>query len=149
MKKILFSLMTILSASGAYAQNHPVLNNSEFTCSISEDELTASNYTPANEKHSAPQLASLPVETKNAADLTHPDAVMMKDGNMILLIDGQMTNLSATTQLSNGASVWGNGNFTGSDGVTIVLKDQEYIDLTGYWVKNINSCKAALCAKKI
>ena len=59
------------------------------------------------------------------------DCVMMKDGKMMVMKDGQHTELSEDMTLGNGTMVMKDGSVKMSDGTTKMLKNGDWLDMDG------------------
>lgn len=60
-----------------------------------------------------------------------PDGIHMKDGKMILMQNGQRSELTQDMTLTNGTVVSPNGTVKLADGTTQTLKDGDFIDMNG------------------
>lgn len=59
------------------------------------------------------------------------DCVMMKDGKMWVMKDGQKSEMTETMTLSNGTSVMTDGSVKTTDGKTMMMKDGDMMDMNG------------------
>lgn len=57
--------------------------------------------------------------------------IVMKDGKMMVKKNGEKTQLTQDTTLSNGTSVMLNGTVTTSDGNAVILKNGEFVNMDG------------------
>lgn len=59
------------------------------------------------------------------------DCVMMKDGKVMVMKDGQKSELTDDMTLSNGTTVMKDGTVKTSDGKTMMLKDGDWVGMDG------------------
>jgi hypothetical protein len=59
------------------------------------------------------------------------DCVMMKDGKVMVMKNGQKSELTEDMTLSNGTTVTKDGTVKTSDGKTMMLKDGEWVGMDG------------------
>ena len=59
------------------------------------------------------------------------DGIMMKNGKMMVMENGQTSPLTEDRTLSNGTVVMSNGTVKMSDGTTSTLKEGEYVNMDG------------------
>jgi hypothetical protein len=59
------------------------------------------------------------------------DCVMMKDGKMMVMKDGQKTEMTEDMTLTNGTTVMKDGSVKTSDGKTMTLKNGDWVDMDG------------------
>jgi hypothetical protein len=59
------------------------------------------------------------------------EGIMMKDSKMIVMKNGEKTELLQDTTLSNGTTITVDGTVKSSDGITTMLKDGEYVNSDG------------------
>lgn len=59
------------------------------------------------------------------------DCVMMKDGKVMVMKDGQKSELTDDMTLSNGTTVMKDGTVKTSDGQTMMLKDGDWVGMDG------------------
>ena len=57
--------------------------------------------------------------------------VIMKDGKLLMMKDGQTTPLTSDLTLDNGAIVTADGNIKSKDGTVTTLKEGEYVTMEG------------------
>jgi hypothetical protein len=57
--------------------------------------------------------------------------VIMKDGKLLMMKDGQTTQLTSDLTLDNGAIVTADGNIKSKDGTVTTLKEGEYVTMEG------------------
>jgi hypothetical protein len=83
--------------------------------------------------------ASLTVISSLAADTDHTDAkhngVVMKDGKMMVVKDGQVTPMEQDMTMSDGTKVSKDGTVTMKDGKTKTLKDGQMVTMDGKMMK--------------
>ncbi|MES2795905.1 MAG: DUF6799 domain-containing protein [Bacteroidota bacterium] len=70
---------------------------------------------------------------KNAQKMkgAHPDGVMMKNGKMMLTMNGKTTLMVNEVTLSNGTRVMANGHCMMRDGSTLMLKNGDHMNMDG------------------
>lgn len=73
------------------------------------------------------QMQSQDMQSK----MMKPDGIYMKDGKMILMQNGQRSELTQDMTLTNGTVVSPNGTAKLADGTTQTLKDGDFIDMDG------------------
>ncbi len=61
----------------------------------------------------------------------HPDGVMMQDGKILKVENGQMTTLDHDMTMSNGTNIFIDGRYTDQDGTRSTLKEGQHIDMEG------------------
>ncbi len=59
------------------------------------------------------------------------DGIMMKDGKMMVMENGQTTELTQDRTLSNGTVVSANGKVKMANGTTKMLKDGDWVSMDG------------------
>gem|GEM_PF-1135307 len=57
--------------------------------------------------------------------------IVMKDGKMMVKKNGEKTQLTQDTTLSNGTSVMLNGTVKTSDGNTVILQNGDFVNMDG------------------
>ena len=63
------------------------------------------------------------------------DHVIMKDGRVFLLQNGQTTEVKSDIALNNGATVTADGTVKMKDGSTKKMSDGDMVDMSGNWGK--------------
>ena len=71
----------------------------------------------------------------------HHDGVMMKDGKLLMMKNGQTTQLTTDMTLDNGTVVLANGTVKAKDGSTTTLKEGDYVTMDGTSMGNMNDWK--------
>jgi hypothetical protein len=66
------------------------------------------------------------------------DGVIMKDGKLLMMKNGQTTQLTSDLTLDNGTVVMTNGTVKAKDGSTTTLKEGDYVSMDGTTMGNIN-----------
>lgn len=110
MKKLILVFAAIAISAGAYAQSdttHRQMNPREM-------------YNQQNQ-----HMQTHPVEK------SIPDGVMMKDGKILMVKNGEFTTLDHDMTLTNGTKIVPDGNYTTYDGITMKLKEGQHIDMDG------------------
>jgi uncharacterized protein with beta-barrel porin domain len=69
------------------------------------------------------------------------EGVMMKDGKLLMMKNGQTTQLTTDLTLDNGAVVMTNGTLKAKDGKTTVLKEGDYVSMDGTKMGNMATWK--------
>lgn len=64
-------------------------------------------------------------------DMKSHDGIMMKNGKVMVMENGQSTVLTQDKTLSNGTVISANGNVKMSDGTTKMLKDGDWVGMDG------------------
>ncbi|MEP6952411.1 MAG: DUF6799 domain-containing protein [Ginsengibacter sp.] len=59
------------------------------------------------------------------------EGVIMKDGKLLMMKNGQTTQLTTDLTLDNGAVVMSNGTLKSKDGTTTTLKEGDYVAMDG------------------
>lgn len=59
------------------------------------------------------------------------EGIMMKDGKVMVMKNGEKTALLQDTTLSNGTTITVDGTVKSSDGTTTMLKDGDYVNSDG------------------
>lgn len=110
MKKLIGVFVAIAITAGAYAQAGSTNG------STSPQELkTNQNQNMQN----------------NQVDKSHADGVMMQNGKMMQVKNGQMTSLDHDLTLTNGTKVKSDGTCVKKDGTKMTLKDGQHLDMSG------------------
>jgi hypothetical protein len=65
------------------------------------------------------------------------DCVMMKDGKMWMMKDGQKTEMTQNMTMTNGSTVMADGTVKNKDGKTWMMKDGESMDMSGKMKKKM------------
>jgi hypothetical protein len=71
----------------------------------------------------------------------HHDGIMMKDGKLLMMKNGQTTQLTTDMTLDNGTVVMTNGTVKAKDGSTKTLKEGDYVTMDGTSMGNMNDWK--------
>ena len=66
------------------------------------------------------------------------EGVIMKGGKLLMMKNGQTTQLTTDMTLDNGTVVMTNGSVKAKDGSTTTLKEGDYISMDGTTMGNIN-----------
>ena len=69
------------------------------------------------------------------------EGVMMKDGKLLMMKNGQTTQLTTDLTLDNGTVVMTNGTVKAKDGKTTVLKEGDYVSMDGTKMGNMATWK--------
>jgi hypothetical protein len=59
------------------------------------------------------------------------DCVMMKDGKLKVVKNGNVMMMTGPVKLNNGATVMADGTIKNADGTTTTLTDGQYVDMDG------------------
>jgi hypothetical protein len=59
------------------------------------------------------------------------EGVLMKDGKLLMMKNGQTTQLTSDLTLDNGTIVMANGSVKTKDGTTAILKEGDYVGMDG------------------
>lgn len=110
MKKVILLFAAIAITAGAYAQT----------------DSTNTKLSPRDMNHKQIQhMQHSPVHE------SHPDGVMMKNGKMMMVKNGQFTALDHEMIMKNGTKVMADGTCTKKDGTKMLMKDGEHLDMSG------------------
>lgn len=117
MKKILLAIAAIIITAGAYAQT----------------DSTDRKWSQSDNK-----------QYSDAENKNHPDGFMYKDGKMLMVKSEKTTRVENDVTLTNGTVIMSNGNYIKKGGTKMMLKEGEYVDMSGNVVqrsdsKNINA----------
>jgi hypothetical protein len=108
MKKLIVVFIAIAISTGAYAQADST-----------------------NRKTSPKDMNKNQNVQNNPVDKSHPDGVMMQNGKMMKVKNGQMTILDQDMTLSNGTKVMSDGTYINKDGAKMMLKEGQHMDMSG------------------
>lgn len=123
MKKLVLVFATIAITAGAYAQSDSMarkMNPSD----------TASTYGGMNQSRDLHNNRSQTIQN-NRVDKSHPDGVMIQNGKVLLVKNGQKTILDRDLTLSNGTKIMSDGTWFKKDGTKVTLKEGQHIDMAG------------------
>jgi hypothetical protein len=110
MKKVILLFAAIAITAGAYAQTDST-NTKLNSRDMNNNEMHHMQHSPVHE--------------------SHPDGVMMKNGKMMMVKDGQFTVLDHEMTMSNGTTVMADGTWTKKDGTKMKMNEGEHIDMDG------------------
>jgi hypothetical protein len=116
MKKLIVAFAAIAITAGAYAQ------------ADSTNRKTSPRNLDNKQNQSLQQKPS---------DQSKVDGVMMQNGKMMKVKNGQATVLDQDMTLSNGTTIKSNGTCKKKDGSKVMLKEGQHIDMSG----NLTSTK--------
>jgi uncharacterized protein with beta-barrel porin domain len=110
MKKLILVFAAIAFSAGAFAQT----------------DLT-------NRKMSPPELENSHNQhmQNNPVDKSYPDGVVMQNGKLMKVKNGQLTALDQDVTLGNGMKIMTDGNYTKMDGTTTLLEEGQHLDESG------------------
>ncbi len=106
MKKIFLSIATIIITFGAYAQ------------SVSES-------TYGTERKSDNKYYS------GSENRNPPDGYMIQNGTMVMVKNGEITQVETDTILDNGTVIMSDGHYMKKDESKVMLKEGEHMDMSG------------------
>lgn len=151
MKKTLLVLSAIAISYSTYAQmdsttnrsnqnninnntNDNLKNNSNTNDGMDRDKNSIGNTDNGNMtrtpiKNKTNQTGSTTKATNSGKVYT--DGVMMKDGRMMIVKNGNMTAMSSDQTMQNGTIVMSNGKMKHKDGTTMMMKEGGQIDFAG------------------
>ena len=66
-----------------------------------------------------------------AQDSTKHEGVILKDGKLLMMKNGQTTPLTKDMTLANGTIIMANGSVKAKDGTTTILKEGDYVKWDG------------------
>lgn len=110
MKKLVLVFVAIAIAAGAYAQ----IDTTNSKMSMRE---TNSNHTQKMQN--------------NPVDKLLPDGVLMQNGIVMKVKDGQMTILEDSMTMSNGTKIMSDGTYTKKDGTKKMMEEGQHMDMSG------------------
>src|SRR5665647_1828043 len=110
MKKLILVFIAIAITAGAYAQAGST-----------------------NRKMSPQDLNNTQKQNlqNNPVDKPHPDGVMMQNGKMMMVKNGQMTSLDHDMTMSNGTKIKSDGTCIKKDGTKKMMKEGQHMDMSG------------------
>lgn len=122
MKKVIVVFAAIAITAGAYAQAD--------TASKKKSSPYDANY-GMNQNRDMNNDQNQNVQN-NPVDKTHPDGVMMQNGKMMKVSNGQMTSLQENDMtLSNGTKIMSDGTCIKKDGSKVMMKEGQHMDMSG------------------
>lgn len=62
---------------------------------------------------------------------SHPDGIMMQNGKMMQVKNGQMTSIDHDMTLSNGTKIMSDGTCVKKDGTKMTMKEGQHLDMSG------------------
>lgn len=62
---------------------------------------------------------------------THPDGIIMQDGKIMLVKNGQMSTPENEMTMGNGTKVMSDGSWYKKDGTKTMLEEGQHIDMSG------------------
>ena len=68
---------------------------------------------------------------KNTIEMSKTDGVMMKNGSMMNVEKGKLSNMTSDLVCKNGTRVTSNGSVSKTDGSRMMMKEGEYMDASG------------------
>jgi len=110
MKKIILVFVAIAITAGAYAQNDSTNKKMNM-----HDRNNRQNQDIQN----------------SSFDKSHTDGVMMQNGKVMQMKNGQTTTLSKEVTLSNGTKITTDGTCIKKDGSKMMLKEGQHMDMSG------------------
>jgi hypothetical protein len=110
MKKLIGVFVAIAITTGAYAQAGS----------------TNGSTTPQELKTNQNQNMQ-----NNPVGKSHADGVMMQNGKMMQVKNGQLTSLDQDLTLTNGTKVKSDGTCVKKDGTKMTLKEGQHLDMSG------------------
>ena len=113
MKKLILVFGAIAITAGAYAQA----------------DSTNRKTSPRDMNNNQNQIVQ-----NNRADKSNPDGVLMQNGKVMLVKNGQMTVLDHDMTMSNGTKVMSDGTCVKKDGTRTMLTEGQHIDMSGNMV---------------
>ena len=110
MKKLVLVFVAIAITVGAYAQDGST-----------------------NGKTSPPDMNNNPNQKvqNHPVDKSHPDGVMMQNGKMMQVKNGQMTSLDNDMTMRNGTKIMSDGTCIKKDGTKKKMKEGQHMDMSG------------------
>jgi hypothetical protein len=110
MKKLFLGLAAIAMTVGAYAQS----------------DVTPGKTNPQDVNRSQKQTYQ-----NDPIDKTHPDGVVMQDGKLMKVTNGQLVALDQDLTLSNGTKIMRDGTLVKEDGTRTLLEEGQHLDMMG------------------
>ncbi len=72
-------------------------------------------------------------------NMQNHEGIIMKNGKLLMMKNGQTTQLTSDLTLDNGTVVMANGTVKAKDGSTTTLKEGDYISMDGTTMGNLNN----------
>ena len=110
MKNLILVFVAFVITTGVYAQG----------------DSTKRNMSPQDMNNNQNQNVQ-----NHRAGKSHPDGVMLQNGKMMMVKNGQTTILDHDMNMSNGTKIMSNGTCIKKDGTKIMLKEGQHIDMFG------------------
>ena len=70
---------------------------------------------------------------------SHPDGVIMQNGKMMKVKNGQMTSIDQDMTMSNGTKIMSDGTCIKKDGTKINMKEGQHMDMSGNMISKKNN----------
>jgi len=67
---------------------------------------------------------------------SHPDGYVMQNGKVMMSKNGKMTTMEKEMTFSDGSVLMSDGTILRKDGTKLMIKDGEYVDMTGKVVRS-------------
>jgi len=125
MKKLIVVFVAIAISAGAYAQAGSTNGKTS-----PQDLKNKQNQNVQNNPQDLNKNQNQNVQN-NPVDKSHPDGVMMQNGKMMKVKNGQMTSIDHDMTLSNGTKIMSDGTCVKKDGTKMTMKEGQHMDMSG------------------
>lgn len=122
MKKLILVLAAITITTGAYTQNDST--NLKMNSPYGDNTNDAMNQNGDMNNNQFHNAQSNPGES-------HPDGVMMQNGKIMQVKNGQMSISENDMTMSNGTKIMSDGTLFNNDGTKTMLEEGQHIDMSG------------------
>lgn len=127
MKKIILVLVAIAITAGVYAQAGST-NQKTSPQELNKNENQNLQSNPQDLNRNQQQNERINPTT----GMSHPDGVMMQNGKLVKVKNGQTTILKDDDMtFSNGTKIKTDGTYTTKEGTKMTLKEGEHMDMSG------------------
>lgn len=124
MKKLILVLAAITITAGAYAQNDSISTNRKMNSPDINNANDAMNHNGGMNNNQYQNAHNNPGES-------HPDGVMMQNGKIMQVKNGQMSVSEHDMTMSNGTKIMSDGTLFNKDGTKTMLEEGQHIDMSG------------------
>jgi len=125
MKKLFVVFVAIAISAGAYAQTG-LTNGTTSPKEVKSKQNQNESNNPQDLKKNQNQNMQ-----NNSFDKSHPDGVMMQNGKMMQVKNGQLSSLDNDVTLSNGTKIMSDGTCIKKDGTKMTMKEGQHMDMSG------------------
>jgi len=140
MKKLILIFAAIAITAGAYAQANSTntktspkkLNNTQKQ-TLQNNPQDLSNTQKQHNPQDLNKKQNQNVRNKTV-NKTHPDGVLMQNGQIMVVKNGKTTILDHEMTMSNGTKIMSDGTYTKKDGTKHTLKEGQHMGMSGKMV---------------